>query len=63
MEGEETEREYRERETFKRSSKVENILGDGDNFGANAIAGKQGDIIAPGRGCPGRALDSERRRR
>lgn len=36
---------------------MEGILSDGDDFGANAIAGKEGDGIAFQR-CGGRAADT-----
>ena len=32
--------------TFERADEMEDVLGDGYDFGADAVAGKQSDIVA-----------------
>lgn len=46
---------------FERSGEVEHVLGDGDDFGADSIAGEEGNAVAPGWRGGGRAADAHRR--
>lgn len=36
---------FSEKETFERASELEDVFGDGDDFGADAIAGKESDVV------------------